>query len=58
MTSNDVDDEVMPTAGDDEDNTVDILRSWGLSGEPVTWADLRMQPAIAIIRSCNTGFSE
>src|SRR4029434_7441705 len=60
MTSNDVDDEVMPTADEEtpEDNTVDVLRSWGLSGEPVTWADLRMQPAIAIIRSCNTGFSD
>lgn len=41
-----------------EDNTELVLRSWGLSGEPVTWASLEMQPVIAAIRAVNTGFAD
>jgi hypothetical protein len=54
------DEEVLPTEGEEPepDSTVDVLRSWGLSGEPVTWAATSMQPAIAIIRLANTGFSD
>jgi hypothetical protein len=39
-----------------EDNTEAILRSWGLSGEPIHWAPVNYQPTIAAIRACNTGF--
>jgi len=51
------DEEVDALAVDEVDDTEAILRSWGLSGEPVTWAQVSWQPVIATIRACNTGFS-
>jgi len=62
-----VDDEVLATEDEETgglpdvsvpDMTAAILRSWGLSGEPITWADLRMQPAIGMVRMANTGFAD
>jgi PKD repeat protein len=40
------------------DNTELVLWTWGLSGEPVTWASLEQQPVITQIRLVNTGFSD
>jgi hypothetical protein len=45
-------------AADPDDNTEVVLRSWGLSGEPMTWAPTRQQPVIAAIRAANTGFGD
>ena len=43
---------------EEDTTTVPALRSWGLSGEPIRWADDRQQPVIAAIRAVNTGFGD
>ena len=54
------DDELLPEAQvdiGDVDETELVLWSWGISGEPVSWADSRQQPVITVIRQNNTGFA-
>lgn len=41
-----------------EDMTEASLRSWGLSGMPVTWAWTDWQPVVSTIRAANTGFGD
>lgn len=45
-----------PVNNTEVDNTELILASWGLSGEPMSWAQTVMQPVIITIRHTNTGF--
>lgn len=44
-----------PEAVEPEDNTVDVLRTWGLSGQPSTWAQHTWVPLIETIRAANHG---
>lgn len=52
MTDTETTDELEATA----DMTELSLRSWGLSGQPVTWAWTEWQPVVSMIRAANTGF--
>jgi hypothetical protein len=47
---------VEPDPADEDDILTAQLRSWGLSGEPVTWAPSKWHAAIVAIRAANTGF--
>lgn len=54
MTETETETEVEPRA-EEEDNTPIELRSWGLSGQPVSWANQSWQPAVTMIRAGNLG---
>jgi hypothetical protein len=52
------DDEVILTAVEELDTTEQELWSWGVSGQPVTWAWTHWQPVVSMIRAANTGFGD